>query len=160
MKENSVLHVLMYLFQNHLRDNYTVENINTDLVDQLESAGFVLPVINQAIGWLANLSDDQSKMTLVNEPQADSFRVYSEHEREQLGDECIAYLRELEQQGILTPFTRETVIHQIMELHSEGIDLSLVKWVTLMVLFNQPDQEEALTCMELLVLEHPPEGIH
>lgn len=160
MKENSVLHVLMYLFQNHMRDNYSIESINTDLVDQLESAGFILPVINQAIGWLANLAEDRQDVSLITEPHTDSFRVYSDYERELLGDECIIYLNQLEQQGILTPFIRETVIHQIMELQSEGIDLSLVKWVTLMVLFNQPDQEEALTCMELLVLEHPPEGIH
>ena len=159
MKENSVLQVLMYLFQNHMQNNCEIDDADSDLVEQLESAGFVLPVINQAIGWLSNLSADDGAAQLTT-PHTHSFRVYTDYEIEMLGAECINFLSELEQQGILNPVTREIVLHQAIELRSEGIDLSLVKWVTLMVLFNQPDESEALSCMELLVLEDPFGGIH
>lgn len=158
IKENSVLQVLMYLFQNHMRDSCDVGEVDNNLVDQLESAGFVLPAINQAIGWLANLTEEGG-ITQVADPQPHSFRVFNPTEAELLGQDGIDYIISLERQGILTPSTREMVITQAIELETEGIDLSLIKWVTLMVLFNQPDQEEALSNMELLVLEGSPGGI-
>lgn len=159
MKENSVLHVLMYLFQNHMQDNAEISAVDIDLVGQLESAGFVLPVINQAIGWLANLASDEDA-NIVIPPGDKSFRIYSDYEQEILGTTCINFIAELEEQGILNSVTREIVIHQAIELCSEGMDINLIKWVTLMVLFNQPDEAEALSCMELLVLEHPFGGVH
>jgi Smg protein len=159
MKENSVLHVLMYLFQNHMQNDCEVDTVDIDLVGQLESAGFILPVINQAIGWLANLSSDNDTDE-IEAPKETSFRVFSDYELEILGDECINFVTELEEQGILNTVTREIVIHQAIELCTDGMDINLIKWVTLMVLFNQPDETEALSCMELLVLEHPFGGLH
>ncbi len=159
MKENSVLHVLMYLFQNHMQNNCEVDELDLDLVGELESAGFVLPVINRAIGWLANLSSINDNAQ-INTPQLNSFRIFSDYELETLGQECLNFIIDLEKQGILNPVTREMVLHQAIELCSEGIDLNLIKWVTLMVLFNQPDEGEALSCMELLVLENPCGGVH
>lgn len=158
MKENSVLQVLMYLFQNHMRDSCELHDVDTDLVGQLESAGFVLPAINQAIGWLANLTEDGG-ISHVSGPQESSFRVFNPQEIELLGEDGINYIISLEHQGILDANTREMVITQAIELEPEGIDLSLIKWVTLMVLFNQPGQEEALSNMELLVLEGSIGGI-
>ncbi len=159
MKENSVLHVLMYLFQNHMQGNCIIKETDTDIVEELESVGFVLPTINRAIGWLASLSEE-NKDAYMTPPTANSFRIYSEYERELLDTECIAYLLELEEQQILTAAVREMVIHQAIELQSEGIDLSLIKWVILMVLFNQPQHEEALKRMELLILDNPFGGLH
>lgn len=158
MKENSVLHVLMYLFQNHMQNSCQIDESEV-LIDQLESAGFVLPVINQAIGWLANLADNTTPSYMAA-PQASSFRIYTPHEIHLFGEQCINFIIHLEKEAILTAITRELVIHQVMELQAEGIDLNLIKWVTLMVLFNQPEHADALSCMELLVLENPPGGIH
>lgn len=158
MKENSVLHVLMYLFQNHMQNNCHIEESDV-LIDQLESVGFVLPVINQAINWLANLADTKTISCIIT-PQITSFRVYTPYEFNLFGEECINFVHHLEKEGILTPMTRELVLHQSIELQSEGIDLSLIKWVTLMVLFNQPEHDTALSRMELLVLENPPGDIH
>ena len=158
MKENSVLHVLMYLFQNHMQNNCQIDESEV-LIDQLESAGFVLPVINQAIDWLANLADSNT-IAAITTPQTSSFRFYTPYEITLFGEQCINFITHLEKENILTPITRELVIHQAIELQAEGIDLNLIKWVTLMVLFNQPEHDEALSCMELLVLENPPGGIH
>lgn len=159
MKENSVLQVLMYLFQNHMRDNCDIAAIETDLIECLESAGFVLPTINRAIGWLANLSHDNEEGKITS-PKTNSFRVFTDDELHLFGEDCIAFLIELEEQSILTPEVREIVIQQVIELQSEGVDLSLVKWVALMVLFNYPNQEDALSSMELLVLDSTCGGIH
>ena len=158
MKENSVLHVLMYLFQNHIQTNCHIDESEV-LIDQLESVGFVLPVINQAIDWLANLADSKTSSYIAT-PQTTSFRIYTPHEINLFGEQCINFISHLEKEAILTPITRELLIHQSIELQSEGIDLNLIKWVTLMVLFNQPEHDTALSRMELLVLENPLGGIH
>ncbi|MDN5850738.1 MAG: DUF494 domain-containing protein, partial [Nitrococcus sp.] len=40
------------------------------------------------------------------------------------------------------------------------IDLDTLKWVILMVLFNQPGQEKAYAWMENLVFENPAHPLH
>lgn len=40
-----------------------------------------------------------------------------------------------------------------MAFEDDEIGIAQVKWVTLLVLFNQPEEETALACMERLVLE-------
>jgi Smg protein len=77
-----------------------------------------------------------------------------------MSTECRNFIIALELQGILSPLTREVVIHQTLELIHEGIDLNLLKWVTLMVLFNMPNSEHALSHMEFLVLASAIDTIH
>lgn len=89
-----------------------------------------------------------------------SFRIFSDYECELIDPACRNYILQLEQIGILDFATREMVLHQIVDLCEEGIDVSLVKWVTLLVLFNQPNAQAALAHMELLVLEQPIGGLH
>jgi Smg protein len=51
----------------------------------------------------------------------------------------------------LDPTTRELVIDRVMALETDDIDLDQLKWVVLMVLFNQPGHEAAFAWMEDLV---------
>ncbi|WP_423063162.1 DUF494 domain-containing protein [Candidiatus Paracoxiella cheracis] len=157
MKEESVLNVLMYLFKNHMQDNCELDTIQAKLLLQLEELGFRRKVINQAFEWLENLSRESQEPIL--QPSKCSLRVFSDYECELLDIDCRSFLISLEQQGILNPQTRELVISQAIELEFEGIDVSLLKWVTLMVLFNQPDEKHALACMEFLVLDDTIGGI-
>lgn len=152
MKEESVLNILMYLFQNHMDDSCKLDTAQAHLWPELEEVGFEHRSIGQAFDWLNKLK--AAKSTIANiDSCAVGFRVYTNEEMFILDTECRGFLLFLEQQGILNPQTRELVVNQVLELEDEGIDTSLIKWVTLMVLFNQPDQKEALTCMEFLVLE-------
>jgi Smg protein len=159
MKEESVLNVLMYLFHNYMQDNCFVDLKEEQLFNELEEVGFERNTINQAFDWLANLALE------IQSPSNDNtsvlpVRIYTPQECRFINTECRGFILSLEQQGILNPITRELIINQALGLHEEGIDLSLMKWVTLMVLFNQPDQEEALACMELLVLDDASGGTH
>lgn len=158
MKAGSVLQVLMYLFRHHIQTESSFDTDSHGLIEELETVGFIRPVINQAIGWLTNLIAQNT--VALTPPSSHSFRVFSEYERELFSTECQNFIVSLEKQGILNPSTRELVIQQAMDLQSEGIDISLIKWVALMVLFNKPEESEALTCMELLVLDTPMGGIH
>lgn len=159
MKEASVLGVLMYLFKYHMQQNCVLDTNNENLLPKLEEVGFKKGAIVKAFSWLANLARESDNKPLL--PQRPSFRVFSEHECEYLDVASRGYILLLEQQGILNPVTREIVLNQIIDLEREGIDINLIKWVTLMVLFNQGDEDRALAYMEFLILNgNETSGIH
>ncbi|OGT47501.1 MAG: hypothetical protein A3F17_07215 [Gammaproteobacteria bacterium RIFCSPHIGHO2_12_FULL_41_15] len=158
MKEESVLNVLMYLFKNHMQVHCELDLLQAKLLLQLEELGFRRKVINQAFEWLENLSKN-TREAIPLRPK-NSLRIYTDLECDLLSTECRSFLILLEQQGILNPHSRELVISQVLELNAETIDIGLLKWVTLMVLFNQPDEKRALACMEFLVLDDTIGGIH
>lgn len=153
MMKETVLDVLMYLFENYLDEDD--EDSSTDresLTVELEQAGFPKAEINKAFDWLENLaSNPPDTETRFNRP--DAFRVYAPVETERLGMECRGFLQYLENIGILEAAQREVVIDRIMALDGDEIDLEQVKWITLMVLFNRPGQEGAYARMEDLVFD-------
>ena len=63
---------------------------------------------------------------------------------------------------VVAPYdtSRELVIDRVMALESEEIDLDQLKWVVLMVLFNQPGSEAAFAWMEDLVLDEVVGQLH
>lgn len=159
MKEESVLNVLMYLFENHMKDSCKLTTSSDELFEQLEEAGFQSTAIDQAMDWLEKLIGNNR--TLLHAPQATSTRVLTPYEKEFVDLECESFIRSLEQQKVLSPETREIVINQILALGSNAIDLSLIKWVTLMVLFNRSDNSDnALARMEFLVLDNTMGEVH
>jgi len=150
MKTESVLHALMYLFQYHMDQNGEL-NLNPDqLINQLEDAGFKRVIIHQALTWIANLADYQQHQ--IDEPELLSIRIYSDYECSIIDAECRGFIYTLEQQKILNPITREILIDQVCQLEAEGVDIPLIKWVALLVLFSQPSESDALNNMEFLVL--------
>lgn len=157
MKEESVLTVLMYLFHHHMDRHQSIDLSDSNLLDELKLAGFHAHVIGKAFRWLHGLVSYQEDMQQVS-PYA--FRVFNEEECSLLDEECRSFILSLEYQGILTPFTREIVIHQALALVNERADVNLIKWVTLMVLFNLPDCDEALAHMEFLVLTDAFDAVH
>ena len=58
------------------------------------------------------------------------------------------FLYFLEQSGVLTPELRELVINRIMALDGDNeIDMEQFKWVVMMVLFNNSDDQDDHTLM-------------
>ncbi len=157
IKEDSVLGVLMYLFHHHMTDRCFLNDSEDVILKKLRAVGFASPLINQAFDWLASL--DELDDNVPESPGDASFRVFSEQENRVLNLELRGFLNYLEQCYILNQKTREIVIHQVLMLESEEIDLPLVKWVVLLVLFSQVEQKEALSAMELLVLDVPMGGM-
>jgi len=77
-----------------------------------------------------------------------------------LDRETLGFLMFLEQQGILDADQRELVLDRVMALDQEEIDIDDLKWVVLMVLFNQPGSEAAYAWMENQMFEDEPEPLH
>ncbi|EKD78115.1 MAG: hypothetical protein ACD_42C00039G0002 [uncultured bacterium] len=156
-EKETVLSVLMYLFHHHMEKDNQLNLNDMQLVDELKSAGFHAHNIGKAFRWLHHLVKFAEQSPPIS---PDSFRVFSEEERLLINSDCRSFILSLEAQHILTPQTREIVIHQILELINEGVDLHLLKWVTLMVLFNMPNCENALSNMEFLVLSDAFDSVH
>jgi Smg protein len=158
MKE-SVLDVLMYLFEHYVdEDMEDLEPDREQLEIRLLDAGFPTAEIDRAFDWLDGLVEQGS--ALANSGTNASLRLYTQAEMTRLDSELRGFLLFLEQGGILTSTTRELVIDRVMALNEEEIDLEQLKWVVLMVLFNQPDRELAYSDLEDLVFEETPPYLH
>lgn len=158
MKE-SVLDVLMYLFENYMEDDSFHADPET-LKLQLSDAGFVNTQINKAFTWLQDLSDGQNENPSKLKYGEGSFRVFNEDENEKLCMECRGFLHNLENMGIIDQPSRELIIDRFMALESDEADLEQFKWVVLMVLFNQPGYEDAFNTVENMLVDNAPKYIH
>lgn len=157
MKEN-VLDVLMYLFENYMDDGDFNPDQDT-LTAELSEAGFPQTEINKAFSWLEDLANLRAQdQRLV--ARTSSTRIFTDSERAKMNLETRGFLFFLEQSGVLDARTREMVIDRVMALETEEIDLEQLKWVILMVLFNQPGQEHAYAWVEDLVFNEAPAVLH
>jgi len=152
MKE-TVLDVLMYLFDNYIEEEVDLTPDQDSLRVQLKQAGFGDHQVNMAFDWLEGLTlqkSDTETTQLINTP---SIRLFSDIEAEKLDTDCRGFLLFLEQAGVLDACDRELVIDRVMALDTVDIGLRQLKWVVLMVLFNQPGKEAAFTWMEDIVMD-------
>lgn len=148
MKEN-MLDVLMYIVENYTDDEEMLLSNDQDLLKtELIEAGFLSSSVNKAITWLKSHAD-QPNLLNTNHQGTTSFRVYLPEECDKLDVECRGFLLFLEQVGVLDATSRR-VIDRAMVLDTDDFNLEQLKWVILMVLFNQPKNEATFTWMENL----------
>ncbi|MGX2039654.1 DUF494 family protein [Methylocaldum sp. MU1018] len=155
MKEN-VFDVLIYLFENYMDDDVELTPDPDMIRVELLEAGFPQTEVNKAFEWLESLAEHNA----IKPVSSPAFRIFSAQETAKLDAECRGLLLFLEQSGILTPASRELVIDRIMAFNEESISLENLKWVVLMVLFSQPNEEVAFARMENLVYESLPNYLH
>jgi Smg protein len=151
MKEN-IFDVLMYLFEHYIEDDPHREPSRNDLEGHLLEVGFGDNEVNRAFDWLEDLA--QIKTANPGNSAGSSLRIYREEEISDLGMEGVGFLHFLEQNDVLTPAVREQIIERAQALDSHPISIDQLKWVVLMVLFNQPDETSSdLTWLEDLVYD-------
>jgi Smg protein len=156
MKE-TVLDVLMYLFESFVDSEEEPEPNRNELKEELERAGFGDREIERALDWLDGLNSTADASAA---PQSAAIRIYDRFEQERLDAAARGYLLHLEQIGILLPVQRELVIDRLLALDSEEVDIEQIKWVVMMVLFSQPGQREAYAQMEDLVFAEDSAWLH
>ncbi|MDE0856148.1 MAG: DUF494 domain-containing protein, partial [Nevskia sp.] len=115
---------------------------------ELAAAGFPEEEVGHAFAWLDGLASQRNAPALAG--RTDALRIYAVQEQERLSAECRGFLLYLEQLGILNSESRELVIERLLALEEE-VDLERVKWVCLLVLINQPGEEEAAVHLEDMV---------
>lgn len=162
MKE-SVFDILIFLFENYINDDAEEVEFQQDrdtLKDELVEAGFQRSAIGKAFDWLEALAELQDQPSDWNPDAGRAIRVYSQQECEKLDVDSRGFILFLEQMGVLDPAAREMVVDRVMALEEERVDLDQLKWVILMVLFNQPGREAAFAWMEDLVLDEVAGTLH
>ena len=155
MKEN-IFDVLMYLFENYMEDEIGMFPDSEIIKTELQEAGFESHEVIKAFDWLESLSLQGSIKTSV--PHA--FRIFCSEEKAKLDLECQNFIMFLEHGGILNAANREIVIDRAMALDDEDISIEKLKWIVLMVLFSQPDEELAFAKMEDIVYDLIPTYLH
>ena len=160
MKEG-VLDVLMYLFENYMDEGPEFNPDQEALTTELAQAGFHRGDINKAFSWLEGLSSVHGHDTDISRGgDGGSFRQYLPQEQGKLNAECRGFLLLMEQNGVLDATTRERVIDRVMALDMDQITLEQLKWIILMVLFNQPGQEHAYALLEDMVFDEMQGHLH
>jgi Smg protein len=128
------------------------------LEDELVQAGFRLPEIRKAFAWLGELADLPHSKAHPATPSA--LRHYDVAELDRLDLHCRGFLLFLEQNGVLTPVSRERVVDRLMALEGDDISVDHIKWVVLMVLFSEPGEEAAFAWMHELVYDSDSAGAY
>ncbi|MEY4767544.1 MAG: hypothetical protein RL637_183 [Pseudomonadota bacterium] len=152
MKEN-VFDVLMYLFENYLNDDTYIPN-SDQIHSELLELGFEQPNIYKAFNWLESLNMEPTMFAM-----SPTFRIFSDKERAKLDLDCQDLLLFLERNGVLSAAHRELVIDRAMALDMD-ISLEELKWIILMVLLTQSNDDEAFSRMEDLAYELSPTSLH
>ena len=162
MKE-SILDVLLYLFEHYFAEDADLVRERDDLhssrlIAELGHAGFSPAEINNAFEWL----DALARQRPVPQPlRSDApVRVYAGPELDRLDIEARGFLQFLELHKVLDAGQRELVVDRAMALDQDSLDLDDLKWVVLMVLFNQPGSEAAYAWMETQMYADDPEPVH
>jgi len=152
--------ILIFLFENYMDEKAVLKMDNDALLIELEKIGFDRSEITRALHWLNGLVLFQQTVAPSHKLTPLAIRHYVPEEAERLGVEGRGLLLYLEQIGIIDPITREMAIDRIMALDYREVDLGRIKWVILMVLFNQPDKKSALTLMQDMVLADAFDVLH
>jgi Smg protein len=157
MKE-TILDVLLFLFENYFYEDPDAVRDRDSLQQGLLQAGFSPAEINKAFDWLDELAEQRPTTAIAR--VGGPVRVFVEAEQDRLDPECRGFLMFLEQHGVLDADQRELVLDRAMALDQEDVDVDDLKWVVLMVLFNQPGSEAAFAWMENQMFGDDPEPIH
>jgi len=155
MKEN-IFDVLMYLFENYMEDELDTLPDSDVIRTELLEAGFESCEVTKAFDWL----DSLSLQGAIKPSVSPAFRIFCDQEKTKLDIECRNLLMFLEHNGILNSANREIVIDRVMALENEEISLEKLKWITLMVLLSQPNEEIAFSRMEDIVYDLLPAYLH
>jgi len=155
MKEN-IFDVLMYLFENYMEGEIEILPDSDVIRTELMEAGFEQIEVNKAFDWLESLSMQRAIKPAVST----AFRIFCTEEKAKLDMECLNFILFLEHSGILNSANREIVVDRAMALENEDISIEKLKWIVLMVLLSQPDEEIAFSRMEDIVYDLIPTYLH
>ena len=153
MKEG-MLEVLIYLFENYIVDELSLDPDQDELAQELVGAGFASAEIDKAFIWLEDLLDvcEADSGSLWPVQKSNSMRFYNDREMDYLNNDGVALITRLVNAGVLDQSSRETVIDRVMALDSNNVNLDHIRWVILMVLGNQPGFDEISEWAEVMII--------
>lgn len=158
----NVLDVLLYLFENYLEGELEDGSQRSELSDELLAAGFPSAQVEHAFAWMEGLR--RQRELPLPAPTESTIRLYNSEERELIPVDGLGFLQHLQQIGILSATDREHVIERLLALayrgEAEQVALDDIKWVVLMVLFNQPQRVAAGSELEDMLYSYEAGMLH
>ncbi|MBC7938155.1 MAG: DUF494 domain-containing protein [Chitinophagaceae bacterium] len=139
--------VLVYLYENYWRPDACPDQ--QQLRRKLSAVGFESEEIHDALRWLDGLASSAEGVSGAQD--SGSMRIYTDAEREVLGDESVGFISFLESAGVLPPPMREMVIDRATAVGGGPIDLDDLKIIVLMVFWSLGEEPDALILDELFV---------
>ena len=154
--------VIIYLFESYMQVDQNVEVDAQEITDELLEEGFQSSDISKALSWLDHLSGlhEQAAENYIEQEKPTSHRIYSALEQKRINSEGQGYIFYLEQADILNTYTREIVIDCAMLLDVNELALHDLKWLILMVLFNDPESENEFLQLESMLMDFEDGLIH
>ncbi len=147
------LDVLIFLFENYIDNENDISIDQESLRPELQQSGFDEIQIGKAFTWLEGLTAQQDNIAISEQAESTAVRIYTYKEQGKLDLESRGFLMFLEQIGVIGHHSRELILDRVMVLESNMIDMEQLKWIVLMVLFNQPGSEKAFGWMEDLIMD-------
>ncbi len=138
--KDTVLDVLMYLFENPLSDLEATGHDEAALRTMLLEAGFPGDEVSRALEWLGTFHEEDVR-PVADSPAQKTLRVLSREETAVLGIEAQGLLLYLRQARILDDQSFELVLDRVMELPDDEIDTEQIKMIILLALFSHPSIE-------------------
>jgi len=151
-----IFDVLIYLFENYINSDIETPPDSDELKTELKEAGFNHNCISKAFDWLDSLALQEE----TEFKSAKNFRIFSVSESDKLSLECRDFILLLERLNIVTANTREIVIERAMDISASKVALEELKWISLIVLLSQPDDEVAIAHMENIIYQEASELLH
>lgn len=158
--KQTVIDILIYLFEHYIDDDIELDADRDRLKSELRDAGFDAGQVAKAFDWLQELAVNRADSDELPPAAHTSTRIYTLEEERKLDAECRGFLYFLEQAGVLDSTSRELVVDRVLALEADELDIGQLKWIILMVLFNQPGQEQAFVWMEDLVMDDLYRNLH
>jgi Smg protein len=139
--------LLVYLFENY----FSAESLPDEefLARKLSAAGFDDDKIHRALNWISGLDQLPHDGFSDGMNERNSVRFFAESEQAKLDVVSRGYLAFLEGAGIIRPAQREWVIDRALALDDEEISLDKVKWIVLLMLWNQGQVQDYLFLEDL-----------
>jgi Smg protein len=160
MKEG-VIDVLMYIFSSYLDNEDDLPEDRDSIDEDLREAGFATREIEKAFDWLDGLALAGEIPAVAQ--SAHARRFFARAEQQRMDSRTQGFILFLEHSGVLTPELRELVINRIMALDGDDpISMDELKWVVMMVLFNNAPEQDENTLMhyEDIVFADQPATYH
>lgn len=136
MKMLSEIEILSYIFENHCGSTELVSPLKQqEMLIKMQHEGYKREHVLNAFHWFLDLITKTS--TKARRICKQSLRVYDQKETEKIGKDNIGFITTLELVGILNSRNREILISQLMNLHQKKIRELDIKWVMLLLLANE-----------------------
>ena len=127
--------VLVFMFENYFANQLMPDDATME--QELSAAGFEQDDILGAFDWF------QKMQSMLNSPEFDyahsdtAIRLFTGSESKRINTESLGFLIFLQQAKVINDVERDLIIDRAMALNKFKLGIEEIRWITMMVLWNQ-----------------------